>query len=151
MSQQVSEIRCLVIPLRSGSLLLPNTTVAEIIGYREPDPVDHDAPWLQGKVNWHQREILVVDFERMLGRGVGSGSIRQRIAVCYALKPEGDWPLVGLVAQGIPRLLRLNHAAIDEATTGLNGDSPVRMTVTVDGDQMMVPDLDYLQAQLPAA
>lgn len=145
------EIRCMLIPLRSGRLLLPNAAVAEVIGYREPDPVADDRPWLQGKVNWHQRDILVVDFERMLGRTAERGSVRQRIAVCYSLDPDGEWPLVGLVAQGIPRLLRLDREAIETAGTPAVGESPVRMRLNIDGEELIVPDLDYLRSQLPAA
>jgi chemosensory pili system protein ChpC len=145
-----SEIRCMLIPMREGRLLLPNATVAEIIGYREPDPVADAPTWLKGRVNWHQRDILVSDFERMLGRpDIGAG-IRQRIAVCYALDPERGWPLLGLVAQGIPRLLRVNREAVESAHSGTHGESPVRMTLSVAGEELMVPDIDYLQAQLPA-
>ncbi len=150
MNQASNEIRCMLIPLREGRLLLPNALVAEIIGYRTPDPVQHDASWLQGRVNWHQREILVIDFERLLGKPDTGGGVRQRIAVCYALNPEQGWPLVGLVAQGIPRLLRVNREVVDSATGGPAGDSPIRMNLWVSGEELMVPDIDYLQAQLPA-
>jgi len=139
----------MLLPLREGRLLLPNALVAEIIGYRTPDAIEHDASWLQGRVNWHRREILVIDFERLLGRpDIGAG-VRQRIAVCYALNPDQGWPLVGLVAQGIPRLLRVHRDVIDSATSGSTGESPIRMTLWVSGEELMVPDIDYLQAQLP--
>jgi len=148
-SQADGEIRCMLLPLREGRLLLPTAVVAEIIGYRTPDPLAHKATWLQGRVNWHQRSILVIDFERMLGRpDVGSG-VRQRIAVCFALNPDEGWPLLGLVAQGIPRLLRVNREVMESARSGPPGDSPIRMTLWVSGEELMVPDIDYLQARLP--
>lgn len=144
------EIRCMLIPLHSVRLLLPNATVAEIIGYREPDPIAHDEPWVRGRVNWHQRNILVVDFEQLLGRPEMTAGVRQRIAVCYSLNPEHGWPLFGLVAQGIPRLLRVNRSIIESARGTSPGQSPVRMTVDVSGEELMVPDIDYLQSQLPS-
>jgi chemosensory pili system protein ChpC len=149
--QAGTEIRCMLIPLRKGRLLLPNAAVAEIIGYRSPDPVAHKANWLQGKVNWHQRDVLVIDFERMLGRPELGAGIRQRIAVCYALNPDGGWPLLGLVAQGIPRLLRVNRETIELAGRPASVRSPVSLTATIGGEELLVPNLDYLQAQLPAA
>ena len=149
MSQRDDEIRCMLIPLRDGRLLLPNAAVAEVIGYREPDALDHQLPWLQGKVGWHQRDIPVVDFERLLGRADTGGGIRQRIAVCYALQPESAWPLIGLVAQGIPRLLRVQREVIEFAGTPASGASPIRMRISVGGEELMVPDLDYLHTQLP--
>ena len=62
MSDSATDIRCMLIPLHGDRLLLPNAAVAEVIGYREPDSMANDEPWLQGKVNWHQRELPVIDF-----------------------------------------------------------------------------------------
>lgn len=151
MTDTQTEIRCMLIPLHEGRLLLPNAAVAEVIGYRDPDPVASGADWLQGKVNWRQRDLPVVDFERMLGRPDLGAGIRQRIAVCYALSPDAKRPMLGIVAQGIPRLLRVSRQAIESADAGVPGESPVRMTLSVGGESLLVPDLDYLQAQLPAA
>ena len=141
----------MLIPLHQGRLLLPNAAVAEVIGYRNPDPVETQAAWLQGTVSWHQRAIPVIDFERMLGRPDQGAGIRQRIAVCYALNPDEQRPMLGLVAQGIPRLLRVSRQGIESAFAGSAGGSAVRMTLSVGGEELLVPDLDYLQSQLAAA
>lgn len=141
----------MLIPLRQGRLLLPNATVAEVIGYREPDAVAFEADWLQGKVSWQQRDLLVVDFERLMGHPDTAAGIRQRIVVCYGLNPDAGWPLFGLVAQGIPRLLRVDREIIESASADAAGTSATRMVVSVAGEKLLVPDLDYLQARLPAA
>lgn len=149
MNQSSGEIRCMLIPLREGRLLLPNASVAEVIGYRDPDPVPADLNWLKGMVSWQQREIPVIDFEHLMGRSDAAAGIRQRIVVCYALNPEAGWPLLGLVAQGIPRLLRVSRETIDTAQGDPADQSAVRMTLSVSGETLLVPDLDFLQAQLP--
>ena len=150
MTKPGREIRCMLIPLHEGRLLLPNAAVAEVIGYRDPEPTDQEAHWLQGMVAWRQRQIPVIDFEALLGRpDVGAG-IRQRIAVCYALQPDTDFPMLGLVAQGIPRLLRVSRASIESAEASPGDDSPVHMTLSIGDEKLLVPDLDYIQAQLPA-
>ena len=141
----------MLIPLRDGRLLLPNAAVAEVIGYRDPDPVDHKATWLQGKVSWHQRDIMVIDFERMLGLPVVGAGIRQRIAVCYSLGADHEWPLLGLVAQGIPRLLRVSGDLIESATAAPRNTSPVQMRLSIAGEELIVPDLTYLHGKLAAA
>jgi hypothetical protein len=81
---------------------------------------------------------------------LGAG-IRQRIAVCYTPDPEVRWPILGLVAQGIPRLLRVERESIDSARVRKPGDEAIQMTLSVAGEELLVPDLQYLQAQLPAA
>jgi chemotaxis signal transduction protein len=101
---------------------------------------------VQGSVNWRQREVPVIDFERLLGAGDQPPGIRQRIAICYAPDPQAHWPLLGLIAQGIPRLLRLGRDAIEEATKGAQGDSAVMLRMRVGGEALTVPDLAFLQA-----
>ena len=148
MSQASADIRCMLIPMHMGRLLLPNAAVAEIIGYRDPEPVEGAADGDLGRVRWRQRELPVIDFERLLGGDEQAPGIRQRIAVCYGPDPQGRWPLLGLLAQGIPRLLRLNQDAIEEATGGPHDQSAVRLRLSVAGEPLTVPDLGYLQTRL---
>ena len=150
MTKPGREVRCMLIPLHEGRLLLPNATVAEVIGYRDPEPSAEDVRWLQGRVAWRQRQIPVIDFEALLGRPDLDAGIRQRIAVCYALDPDADLPMLGLVAQGIPRLLRVNRAIIESAEASPGGESAVHMTLSIGDEKLLVPDLDYIQAQLSA-
>lgn len=148
MSETVDEVRCMLIPLREGRLLLPSSCVAEVIGYRTPDAVAGQPKWMQGTVSWHQRDIPVIDFEGVLGRALIGAGIRQRIAVCYAIGTNPQWPLFGIVAQGIPRLLRVSEDAIQSASGERAGERATRMRVTVSGESLIVPDLEFLQSNL---
>lgn len=151
MSEFDRDLRCMLVPLRDGRLLLPNAAVAEVIGYREPDPMNIDLPWLQGKINWHQREIPIIDFEYLTGEPKRAAGIRQRIAVCHSVDAAAPWPLFGLVAQGIPRLMRVSRDAIESATGDPPGQNPVLIRAWIDGEEFQVPDFDYLLTQLSAA
>ena len=146
-----SDVRCMLIPMRHGRMLLPSAAVAEVIGYRTPDAVDGQPQWMQGTVSWHQRDIPVLDFERLIGRDDVGAGIRQRIAVCYAIGGNANWPLMGLLTQGIPRLLRVNKDAIQVASGEDAGAKPIRMSVSIAGESLLVPDLEYLQTRLAAA
>ena len=127
---------------------LPSASVAEVIGFRTPDPIAEGPLWLLGTVSWHQRDIPVIDFERLMGRAQTSAGIRQRIAVCYAIGTDLTSPLFGVVAQGIPRLLHLQTEQVEYASARSSGEQAVRMTLSVSGESLTVPDLDYVQAQL---
>lgn len=148
MSLGPADIRCMLIPLHERRLLLPNAAVAEIIGYRDPEVIADAGAGVQGTVSWRQREVPVIDFERLMGAGERPPGIRQRIAVCHVLTTDGGWPLIGLVSQGIPRLLRLTRSVIQDATSGPHGDSAIQMRITVGGETLVVPDFTYLQARL---
>ncbi|MCB1722524.1 MAG: chemotaxis protein CheW [Chromatiaceae bacterium] len=138
----------MLIPMRQGRLLVPSATVAEVIGYRTPDPVAESPLWLQGTVSWRQRDIPVIDFERLMGRSHVGAGIRQRIVVCYAIGRDAASPLFGVVAQGIPRLLHLQNDLIGFATAREPGEKAVRMTLAVSDESLMVPDLEFVQQKL---
>ena len=138
------------IPLRGGRLLLPNAAVAEIIGYREPSGADPGLPWWRGEVTWRQRQVPVIDFERLLGRPEQAASIRRRIAICYTGDAADATPLLGIIAEGIPRLLRLRADVIQDATQPLDKDSAVRMTIRVDNEDFLVPDIDRILSDTAA-
>jgi chemosensory pili system protein ChpC len=144
MSGNADEVRCMLIPLHEGRLLLPNSAVAEVIGYREPESTQPADPWLRGEVNWHQRPIPVVDFERLRGAPERPGSVRQRIVVCYATEITASGPLVGLVSQGIPRLLRVSRDAIEDASKPLESGSAVLMQLVVQDEKLTVPDINRI-------
>lgn len=141
----------MLIPLHGERLLLPNSSVAEIIGYRDPDPLAGAPDWLRGQVNWQQRQVPVVDFERLLDAAEKPPSIRQRIAICYAPHSTQDCPLFGIVSQGIPRLLRVNEALIEDAERKDKRTAAVQMRLVIDGESLLVPQLEFLQEQLALA
>jgi chemosensory pili system protein ChpC len=141
----------MLIPLHGDRLLLPNAAVAEIIGYRDPDPLSGAPDWLRGQVNWQQRQVPVVDFERLLGKVDQPPSIRQRIAICYAPQASEDCPLFGIVSQGIPRLLRVSESLIEDAERMDKHNAAVQMRLVIDGETLLVPQLRFLQEQLAVA
>lgn len=151
MNQQADDIRCMLIPLHDGRLLLPNAAVVEIIGYRDPAPLSDTPLGVAGRVTWRQRDLPVIDFERFMGADEKPPSVRQRIAVCYAPDALGSWPLLGLLAQGIPRLLRLKRDAIETASSSSHGESAIKLRLQVGGEALVVPDLVFLQASVSKA
>ena len=94
----VTEIRAVLIPLESGRLLLPNATVAEVVGYQPPEPVEGGPDWLLGEVEWRQNRIPVVAFERTLGGNPGDAGHRARIVICNTLNGNAERPHIGILA-----------------------------------------------------
>lgn len=66
---RVESIRCLLIPVTDHNLLLPAAVVAEVIDYREPDPLpDHlaDQEWLFGFASWRDQKVPLVSMEAVM-------------------------------------------------------------------------------------
>jgi len=57
-------VRCLLIPISGGQLLLPNSVVAEVFPYNEPERVAENQPnWLLGLIDWRNQRIPLLSIE----------------------------------------------------------------------------------------
>lgn len=150
--QVPGEIRTVLIPMHDTTLLLPNAAVAEVIDYRLPKNINGSPDWLSGSVSWRQISLPVIVMENMLGHQVDKPGVRQRIAVCHAQIPGARFPYIGIVAQGIPRLVRLSENLIELVEAAENdGEVPVYGKVLVDGEAAWIPDLKKVEVLLNEA
>jgi chemosensory pili system protein ChpC len=116
MAQAESIIRTQVIPLTGMNLVLPNTCIAEVIGYSKPSPVKKSPDWLLGMVNWRGLTIPIISFEKANEVKFARQSKLTRIAVLNGISGNNDLSFYGVVVQGIPRLASLDEASLQEIT-----------------------------------
>jgi chemosensory pili system protein ChpC len=147
-----AEIRGVLIPLQSHTLLLPNAAVTEIIDYRELDPVDDAPAWLAGTTNWHRRRLPVVQFERLLGESEIVSGQRRKIMVCYTLNETAREPFIGILAKAIPRLVRVTPEQLQgRPLPSEMADSPVTAALSLGDQAALIPDLERLESRLTQA
>ena len=144
-----SEIRGVLIPLDGSKLLLPNMTIAEVIGFRDPAPYPHTEKWLLGEIQWHGRKFPLVSFEQALGTLASAPGPRARIVVCHTLGEDArGLPYIGVVAKAIPRLIGLVPASISPNITASEASPLVLRQVYVAGQEAIIPDLDVLEEMI---
>lgn len=152
MSEQApaQEIRGVLLPLKTGQLLLPNTSVAEVIGLRDPEQQgDAERPWLMGWFNWRHQTLPLVDFDRVLGERESAVNTRARIAICHATGGNPKLPYIGLKLQAIPHLVRVTEEviALPEGEVAL---PPMTLCqLQLNGREAWIPDLEALEQALP--
>lgn len=100
---EIESIRCMQLPLHNHHLLMPNSAVAEIIGYTSPEAAHQGSGWYDGKISWRGVLVPVVSVEKMCELETAESGHRTRIAIIY--NPNGDesLPYLGLILQDIPR------------------------------------------------
>ncbi len=68
MSSQLSQdIRGVMIGVTGARVLLPNATVAEVITYSPPEPVDGAPDWMLGRIRWRGWSLQLISYARMIG------------------------------------------------------------------------------------
>ena len=145
-----SEIRGLLIPLEGDQLLLPNAAVAELIDYREPQKGARDSDWYQGVISWRQRTLPVISLEPLMNRPLSGSSQRKRIVVCHTLGDAAKRPFLGIVANAIPRLVRIREENIVPIAQQSEGESDwlILARLEVDGEAAAIPDLSGLEQRV---
>jgi chemosensory pili system protein ChpC len=136
-----------VIPLYKSILLIPNATVAEIIAYEPLQRVQGSPDWFLGFLGWRGVQVPVVSFE-MLTVGRGSFSLvsvsSASLVVVKALGGRPQLPFFAIVAQALPRLVRIDRE--DLFATGEPTERTELQKARYAEEIITIPDLDYVEA-----
>ena len=140
-------LHCLLISLQEVKILLPNTAVAEVIGYTLPEPVENAPDWLLGNIIWREEKIPLLSFELLSGLGKQEQAASSRIAVLNTLNGNSELPYIALLIQGIPQLRLIQEANIVVTEADEKMDV-VAASIDFSGESVLIPDLDRLEQHL---
>jgi chemosensory pili system protein ChpC len=147
-----AEIRGVLIQVEGARLLLPNATIAEVLSFAEPEPLDGVPRWLLGRIRWRGWQLPLVSFSRLSGIADETGGLGSKVVVLKALGDNATLPHVALLTQGFPRLVTVARDALVEDTG--DGDSgqalptAVRMRVLLNNEPALLPDVDALEGAI---
>lgn len=152
MTQAASTIASQIVPLNNEQLVLPNTAIAEIIGFTQPDALPSSlkkAPdWLLGMIAWRGLSVPVIAFEKMVGGDFESPGPRARLAVLNAVGGVQGVPFIAVATQTIPQLMQIDQSAISVVEDTGENNPAVACHVVVAGNVAIIPDLDEVERQV---
>ena len=145
MNEKAMSVRCMLLPLTSLNLLIPNSAVAEIIGYSSPRELDGCSDWFAGVVLWRGVYVPVVAVEQMCAIASAAVGPRTRIAIIYNPEKDPDLPYLGIHMQDIPRAYLADPDSTESGSS--EGLSEYLMTrVDAEEQARVIPDLDRIFA-----
>lgn len=147
MSNKPKSVRCMLLPLVGHNLLVPNSAVAEIIGYSTPKQLADSSKWFAGVVLWRGVYVPVVEVEALCNLGAAQIGPRTRVAIIYNPEKDPEMPYLGIHMQDIPRAYLAEADSIEAVND--EGLDPYLLT-QVDDDQLSryIPDIDKIIADL---
>ncbi len=140
-------VRCMLLPMSSINLVIPNSAVAEIIGFSEPRRLDDSNDWFLGVVLWRGVYVPVISVEQLCALDTLHVGPRSRIGIIYNPEKDADLPYIGLHMQDIPRAYL---AESDTMESGSDDDLNEYLLSRVDDDELVrfIPNLDAILADL---
>ncbi|HEX7368928.1 MAG TPA: chemotaxis protein CheW [Rhodanobacteraceae bacterium] len=135
------EIRGVMLPVTGGRVLVPNTTMAEVITYAHPAPIAGAPEWLLGRLAWRGWGLPVLAFSVLTGAAASESTENSRVAILKALSGHARLPYFGVLCQGFPRLTLVSEDMLVDAGADATLPIGVREQVRVHEEQAWIPDL----------
>ena len=144
MSAADTKIRILLTPIAGGSILIPESVVAEVIALSKLKPYKDAPGWLLGSAEWNDWNVPVVSFAGLSGTAVAEkATAKNRILVLKSLCEYASTPYLGILISGLPRLLKVSAEMLKKPKR-LAGYPSVFRKISIDKQQALIPELDEL-------
>lgn len=141
-------VRCLLLPLNTTSLLVPNTLVAEVIDDRPIEETPNMPAWMLGMLSWRGRDVPVISFEKLLGRETGSAAEERRLVVCNTLNGNAQLPFIVLEVLGIPHLTMVSNKMLEPDSGEEQHEPVVQARLRLNEESVIVPSIDVMEKML---
>jgi chemosensory pili system protein ChpC len=137
----------MLLPLSSINLLIPNSAVAEVIGYFTPTALADSSRWFPGVVMWRGVHVPVISIEEMCSIDDQIVGARSRIAIIYNPEKDAELPYLGIHIQDIPRAYL---AEPDKMESGSDDGLSQYLLSKFDDEKLarFIPNLDNIIADL---
>ena len=142
---QQTDIRGVLIAIAGARLLLPNATIAEVLSFAPPSPIEGAPDWLLGRMRWRGWELPLIAFSRMAGIAQEQGGLGSKVVVLKALTGDSRTPYFAMLTQGFPRLVTVStDRLLHEPDQHL--PPAVHARVWLNEDEAFVPNLEAIEA-----
>ena len=143
-------VRSQLIPLEGLRLVLPNTSIAEVVTHQSVDAAEYDNPpqWVIGQLQWRGMKIPLLSYESAIGNAETDASAKSaRVVVINAGSHTDTLPFYAIISQGIPRLMALNESAIIDAPDQSETPYILRNTL-IDANPAIIPNMEKIESDL---
>ena len=148
MSTADRAVNSLLLPLIGSKIILPQTTVAEIVQAPRVAQIEGSDHWIKGMVVWRTEQIPLISFEALCGQEISERGNLHRIAVLYAIEGFDILKFYSLDVQAIPRPVMVKPDTLDQIEDDSNGCNAIASKVFVAGQSAIIPDLVWLEQRI---
>jgi chemosensory pili system protein ChpC len=147
---QAQFIHCMLIPLQKHYLLLPNSTITEVIPKATINSSStKTTPWLEW-VDWQQKSLAVVDLETLLAQDVETVYPANKLCIIEGINTEADIGFYAIPCTGSPQLITLNASAL-KMTHDQNASEFLYCQIKIGNKVAFIPHLDNLELAIKNA
>jgi len=140
-------IPCMLIPLQQHYLLLPNSTIAEVIPMPRVKLAENMPSYWVGECNWHTQQLPVIDLESLVEDKDYDTTDANKLCVLHGINESADIETYALPCYGVPQLIHLNESALKLAQDTEDSDF-LHYQIQIGNQVAYIPNLDKIEATL---
>ena len=146
-----SNLRCLLMAVQGGQVILPNSLVVEVLPFATPLRIEAAPHWVVGAMLWHNLTTPLISLGRWVFEVDPDADLNSRIIILNTLGADQRLPHFGILGTGAPRPLNLQR---HEITEDRDIAEPERQRPGVlswaryQDQSVLIPDLDAIEAVL---
>lgn len=144
-------LRCLLINVYGGQLLLPGSLVVEVLPFATPLQIEAAPHWVVGAMLWKNLTTPLVSLAHLIFRVAETEINYSRIIIINALGADPKLPHFGLLGAAPPRSINLRREELtpDETVPEAEQHRPeVLCWARYEDQSVVIPDLEALEAVL---
>lgn len=108
-------IKCLLLPMKTSNIIVPNTSIAEIVSVEHVLPVNDAPTWMLGYLSWRRRSVPLISFDAVQQGEPDFLTPRSKIAVLYSISEDATFPYMALLMQRAPKVINITEDVIKQA------------------------------------
>jgi len=113
-------VKSLLLPMKTSSVIVPNTSIAEIVSVEHVLPVNDAPTWMLGYLSWRRRSVPLLSFDAVQQGEPDFLTTRSKIAVLYSISDDGTFPYMALLMQRAPKVMNIAESDIKQAGADQN-------------------------------
>lgn len=145
-----SNLRCLLIAVQGGQVILPNSLIVEVLPFATPLHIEGAPQWVAGAMLWRNLTTPLVSLGRLIFQVAPEADLNSRIIFVNALGSDSQLPHFGILGTSVPRPLDLQRQEISlDPDAATESNRPGVLSWARYQDQpVIIPDLDAIEAVL---
>ena len=145
-----SNLRCLLIAVQGGQIMLPNSLVVEVLPFATPLRIEAAPHWVVGAMLWRNLTTPLISLGRLIFRVTPEADLNSRIIFVNTLGSDARLPHFGILGTSVPRPLDLQRQEINlDPDASAEPNCPGVLSWARYQDQsVVIPDLDAIEAVL---
>lgn len=144
-------LRCLLITVQGGQVILPNSLVVEVLPFATPLRIEAAPHWVVGAMLWHNLTTPLISLGRWIFGVAPGADINSRIIIVNTLGADSRLPRFGILGTAAPRPLNVQRQDIDQDLEVAEAERQrpgILNWARYQDQSVLIPDMDAIEAVL---